>query len=473
MTRSVSEKRDYAPRRPASSAKTRATEGEASHDGACDTAIRIAYAAAAAGFVAYAVWGTLFPFDFHAVPLETAALLFWSRRAIDAASLSLTDLVSNVLLFLPIGLFLSAALDRRWPSRGPTRTAGLTPIITLAAAIALSGVIEFLQAFVSWRTPSILDVAAEVLGAACGVAIWRYVRTELDALLRAALSTIGRSTPLERILLAGCAAFAIAWWLPADFTLRPDEIGDKYFHKRLLLPFAPSPDAATPSELATIAVAAVPLGLAAVLCGSGSHSRRSVASGALIAALALVALELIQIPIFSRTTDGTELLAALVGSTAGSAAAAFAERATIVGVDWRRVRIAAAVAVSVGIALVFEWWPFQVLDAPHAFLEAMRWSRAPFRWPASVSDVLPGASLAAVAGALVRPRLDPRFVRLQTMLVVGLSGAVFVISESGRLLLVGGRPTLISVVIKLSALVFGLYIGSVMMSDRHHRCEAF
>ena len=288
MTRSVSEKRDYASSRPASSAKTRATEGEASQDGACDTAIRIAYAAAAAGFVAYAVWGTLFPFDFHAVPLETAALLFWSRRAIDAGSLSLTDLVSNVLLFLPIGLFMSAALEfargelanhERWAHLDKLRTSG-TPIhaltrdapfsiaITLAAAIALSGIIEFLQAFVSWRTPSILDVAAEVLGAACGVAIWRYVRTELDALLRAALGTIGRSTPLERILLAGCAALAIAWWLPADFTLRPDEIGDKYFHKRLLLPFTPSPDAATPSELATIAVAAVPLGLAAVLCGA-------------------------------------------------------------------------------------------------------------------------------------------------------------------------------------------------------------
>jgi glycopeptide antibiotics resistance protein len=473
--------------RPASPANTRATEGEAGQDAACDTTIRMAYAAAAAGFVAYAVWGTLFPFDFHAVPLETAALLFWSRRAIDAGSLSLTDLVSNVLLFLPIGLFMSAALDRTWPmasrkrGRTPFRglslakrgTAPFSIAVTLAAAIALSGTIEFLQAFVSWRTPSILDVAAEVLGAACGVAIWRYVRTELDALLRAALSTIGRSTPLERILLAGCAAFAIAWWLPADLTLRPDEIADKYFHKRLLLPFSPSPDAATASELAMIAVAAVPLGLAAVLCGSGSDSRRSVASGALIAALALVALELIQIPIFSRTTDGTELLAALGGSTAGSAAAALADRARIVGVDWRLLRIAAAVALSVGIAFVVEAWPFQVLDAPQAFLEAMRWSRAPFRWPASVSDVLPGAVLAAIAGAYARPRLDPRFVRLQTMLVVGLTGAVFVISEGGRLLLVGGRPTLMSVVIKLSALVCGLYIGSMMMSDRLHRCEEF
>ena len=75
-----------------------------------EPAISVAYAAAAAGFVAYAVWGTLFPFDFHAVPLETASLLFWSQWATDAGSLSFTDLVSNVLLFLPIGLFMSAAL---------------------------------------------------------------------------------------------------------------------------------------------------------------------------------------------------------------------------------------------------------------------------------------------------------------------------------------------------------------------------
>jgi glycopeptide antibiotics resistance protein len=483
MTRSVSEERDYAPNMPASPAKTRAILGEAGQDGECDAAIRVAYTTAAAAFVAYAVWGTLFPFDFHAVPLKTAALLFWSRWATDAGSLSYTDLVSNVLLFLPIGLFMAAALEA---SRKRGRTAfrdmppakrGTAPfsiaLVTLAAAITLSVTIEFGQAFVSWRTPSILDVAAEVLGAACGVAIWRYVRTECDALVRALLTMIGRSTRLERILLACCAVFAIAWWLPADFTLRPAEIGDKYFHKRLLLPFTPSPDAATPYDLATIAAAAVPLGLAAVLCGCGSRSRRSVASGALLAALALVALEIVQIPIFSRTTDGTELLAALGGATAGSAAAAFAVRARVVGVDWRVLRTAAIVVLSVGIAFLFEWWPFHfTLDAPRAVLEAMSWSRAPFRWPARVSDVLPGAVLAAVAGVFVRPRLDPHFVRLQTMLVVACTGAVFVISEGGRVLLVGGRPTLMSVLIKLSALLVGLYIGAVTMSGRLHRREA-
>jgi len=434
-------------------------------ENAGDAAIRIAYATAAAAFVAYAVWGTLFPFDFQPVPLETAARLFWSRWATDAGSLSLTDLVSNVLLFLPIGLFMSAALESR-------KKRGLTPardLATLTAAIVLSGTIELAQAFVSWRTSSILDVAAEVLGAASGIAIWRYLKDELDALLRAGMRMVGRSTRVERILLACCAAFAIAWWLPADFTLRPAEIGDKYLHKRLLLPFTPSPDAATTAELVTIAAAAIPIGLAAVLCGSGSRRRRSVASGALIAALALVALELIQIPIFSRTTDGTELLAALGGSTAGSAAAAFADRATIIGVDWRMVRIAGAIVAAVGIAFLFEWWPFQItMDAPRAFMEATLWSRAPFRSPASVADVLPGAVLAAAAGMLVRPRLDPRFVRLQTMLVIGCAGAVFAICEGGRVLLVGGRPTLMSVLIKLSALAFGLYFASAPMSDRLH-----
>ena len=65
----------------------------------------------------------------------------------------------------------------------------------------------------------------------------------------------------------------------------------------------------------------------------------------------------------------------------------------------------------------------------------------------------PGAVLAAVAGVLVRPRLDPRFVRLQTMLVIGFAGAVFASARADGVLLVGGRPTLMSVLLKLSALV--------------------
>ena len=429
-------------------------------DRAEEPAIRAAYAAAAAGFVAYAVWGSLFPFDFHAVPLSAAASLFWTRWASDAGPWSLTDLLSNVLLFLPIGLCLSAARSRTAP-------------FVIAATAMLSVVIEFAQAFVSWRTPSIVDVAAEVTGAACGVAIWWLTSDEIDRLLTALVGTIRRSTAAERVLLACCAAFAIAWLLPADFTLRPGEIADKYEHKRLLLPWMPSPDAATAGELAAIAVAAVPVGLAAVFCGGAGTARRSAASGALIAALGIAALEAIQVPVFSRTTDANELLAAVGGSTAGAIAAAAFERSRIMRIERRALRLPAAVLLWICAVVVFEWWPFRIAaDGSHLQLETIVWSRAPFRWPSSAADVVPGAVLAAIAGAYMQPRLDPRFQRLQTMLLVGFAAAVFAACEGGRVALEGGRPTLLSVVVKLSALIGGLYLGSAMAGDRLRGGEA-
>jgi hypothetical protein len=421
-------------------------------------AVRAAYATAAAGFVGYAVWGSLFPFDFHAVPLSDAAALFWTRWASDTGSWSLTDLLSNVLLFLPIGLLLCAVL---------------APFLTLAAAAALSVVVEFAQAFVSWRTPSVVDVAAEIAGAACGVAMWSLMSGEFDRLLSAVVSAVRHSPLFERILLACCAGFAVAWLLPADFTLRPAEIGDKYEHKRLLLPWMPSPDAATPGALAAIAVAAVPVGLAAVVCGCGMERRRSAASGALIAAIGLAGLELLQIPIFSRTTDANELLAALAGSTIGAAAAAWIQRPLVTGVDGRVVRGTAAVALWVCVVLAFEWWPFQIAgDASRMQFETTLWSRAPFRWPGSAVEVVPGAVLAAMAGVFAGPRLNPHFERLQTMLVVGIAGAIFAVCEGGRIALAGGRPTLLSVVFKLSALVAGLYVGSAMANGRLRGREA-
>ena len=434
-------------------------------DRAAEPAIRTAYAAAALGFVGYAVWGSLFPFDFHAVPLSHAAALFWTRWASDPGPWSVTDLLSNVLLFLPIGLLLSAV------QRGGSRPlAGTAPLLI---ATALSVVIEFAQAFVSWRTPSIVDVAAEVTGAACGVALWRIVHAELDRLLGAIVDLIRRSTRFERVLLACCAAFAIAWLLPADFTLRPAEIGDKYEHKRLLLPWMPSPDAATSGELGVIAVAAVPLGLAAVVCGCGAGRRRSAASGALMAAVGLAALEALQIPVFSRTTDANELVAALGGSTLGAIAAVALARPRITGLEWRALRLTAAALLWVGAVLAFEWWPFQIVaEASRVQFETTLWSRSPFRVPANAAGLIPGALLAVMAGAFVQPRLDPRYVRLQTMLVVGFAGAVFAVCEGGRVALAGGRPTLLSVVFKLSALLVGMYVGSALTGDRFRGREA-
>jgi glycopeptide antibiotics resistance protein len=285
------------------------------------------YAAAAVLFAAFAVWGSLFPFDFHAVPWRDAVASFWSTWRVPVARWSVSDFVSNVLLFVPIGLFAAAVVVGA-PFQGALGGLKARPyigVVVVCGALVLSSVIELAQAFVPWRTPSVVDVAAETIGAGCGVVLWTVVVQPLDAMVAAAVSLVRRSPVVERLLLLYCVLFAIAWLVPADFTLRPNEIADKYFHKRLLLPFTPSPDAATARDLTMVGAAALPIGVTATLCGCGGATRRSLITAALMATTFLVGLEAAQIFVFSRTTDGTAFV------VAGAAAAAAAMLAGIAG----------------------------------------------------------------------------------------------------------------------------------------------
>jgi glycopeptide antibiotics resistance protein len=291
------------------------------------------YAAAAALFIAFAVWGSLFPFDVHRVPWRDAVASFWSTGHVPVARWSVSDFVSNVLLFVPIGLFGVASTRTRVgaPFQGAHTSGGLKArpylgVVVVCGALVLSTVIELAQAFVPWRTPSVVDVAAETIGAACGVVVWTIVHQPLDAIVAAAVSLVRRSPLVERLLLAYCALFAVAWLAPADFTLRPNEIADKYFHKRLLLPFTPSPDAATAGDLTMIGAAALPIGVTATLCGCGGAARRSLLTAALIAMTFLIGLEAAQIFVFSRTTDGTAFVVAAAAASAAALLAGVAGR---------------------------------------------------------------------------------------------------------------------------------------------------
>ena len=282
------------------------------------------YAAAALLFTAFAVWGSLFPFDVHPVPWRDAVASFWSTWYVPVARWSVSDFVSNVLLFVPIGLFAMA-----WTGRPEGLRYVAVIVFVLGASTVLSVCIELAQAFVPWRTPSVVDVVAETIGAACGVVLWAVLHRPIDATVAAAASLVRRSPLVERALLAYCALFAVAWLVPADFTLRPNEIADKYVHKRLLLPFTPSPDAATGRGLTMIGAAALAIGVTATLCGCGGGGRRSLVKATLIATTFLVGLEAAQIFVFSRTTDGTAFLVADSAAAAAAVLAGVAGRHTV------------------------------------------------------------------------------------------------------------------------------------------------
>lgn len=269
------------------------------------------YLCAVTAFVAFAIWGSLFPFNYRPLTVDEALDLFWVIGGPGRAEFSLSDAISNFLLFVPIGLFAAAGVERWWTPRRPAA-------LVIAGGTLLSVALEFMQAFVLWRTPSTLDVLAEVAGTLAGLAAWRLAAADLDAATLSALDAWRRASAGDRLLLAYCGAFAVAWLVPFDVTLRPNEIADKYLHKRLLLPFAPSPDAATVTQLRLMTAAAVPLGWAAAVCGCSPRSRRSPIRAFLITTLALLALALAQVPVFSRNTDLTLLLAALPGVAVGA-----------------------------------------------------------------------------------------------------------------------------------------------------------
>lgn len=411
------------------------------------------YACAAAAFVAFAVWGSLLPFHFRPVSLEEAARLLWVAEPIDPSRFSLTDAVSNFLLFVPIGLFVAAAVERVWPSRGRT-------VIVLAAGTLLSAALEFGQAFVVWRTPSNLDVLAEAAGTAAGIALRHIAARELDSAIAAALAAWRRATRAERVLLLYAMTFAVAWLLPFDFTLRPDEIADKYAHKRLLFPFTPSPDALTPVRLGLAGLAAVPLAWACAVCGCPPATRRSTLRAVLITVALLVVLTLAQITVFSRTTDMTVLVAMMPGVILGAAAARMTPRPVVLTVGVASAGKLLTIALWFLAVVGAELWPFRFdADADRTWRQIFTWAYAPFRLPATALDVLPGACLAIAAGMMIRPRLRPEYLRLQLLLTAGLVAAVFLWLEAGRLLLPGESPTLVSVLIKTAAFLYGLTLA--------------
>ncbi|TQJ29708.1 VanZ family protein [Microbacterium sp. SLBN-146] len=105
--------------------------------------------------------------------LALAAIAFWPvpidrgiarlLRAISEAVPWLTypriEFGANVAMFVPLGILAGLILRRRW-------------ILAVPLALAASGVIEVGQAlFLTQRTASLLDVVANVLGAAFGAVL--------------------------------------------------------------------------------------------------------------------------------------------------------------------------------------------------------------------------------------------------------------------------------------------------------------
>lgn len=159
------------------------------------------------------LYGTAFPFDlrFGEGALqrgwEQAYPLPWQGQ--EDGRPSLADLVANVMLFLPWGMWVAADAARRGRALRPTL------LITGALGVALSIAVEFVQLFSPTRLPAGSDVVANGLGALLGAwAGWTLAGPVLERHARR-WKEGGRRDPLGRgvwvmvalVLLAAVAPF--------------------------------------------------------------------------------------------------------------------------------------------------------------------------------------------------------------------------------------------------------------------------
>ena len=128
--------------------------------------------------IAFIVYGSLYPFDFHFDRTAASPLLIllhaWPAR-IDR--FAWRDGAVNVLLYFPLGLTAVLVLSRRLPR-------AVAALAATMLGVALSASIEMLQIFDSSRTCSLLDVACNFVGTVGGIGVGLIFRREISAITR-------------------------------------------------------------------------------------------------------------------------------------------------------------------------------------------------------------------------------------------------------------------------------------------------
>jgi VanZ family protein len=100
------------------------------------------------------VYGTLFPFNEWLTPGASPLSLMWQHGL---SNTSKADILTNLLVYLPFGLLLMRTLGTRRCSLC------MVLLVTLASAL-LSLTLEYLQAHLPGRAPSVADVVLNTSG---------------------------------------------------------------------------------------------------------------------------------------------------------------------------------------------------------------------------------------------------------------------------------------------------------------------
>lgn len=433
---------------------------------------RRTYLISAVLFAAFAIYGSLVPFQFRPLPFAETFTRFQHTPYLVLGIASRADLVANILLFIPLGFLLTGALKA---DRLGWFGALLATVVVAATAFGLAVAIEFTQEFFPPRTVSLNDIFAETVGGAIGILIWLPLGQWLTEFLRASLQERERPALIVRILSLYAGAFLIAQFLPFDITIDLGELAQKYREGRIIfMPFS----YAYPSTLemlwdfSTDIALYAPIGALALLGWTvQGESRRP--SNAIFLGISFVALvEVGQVFTFTRYADTTNFLTGLLGIALGVAAATAylrtAPSPTRSSGSFQPWPAFGAI-VWFGVVVAYHWYPFNFV-----FTHAMFSERFPILVAVPFRSYYFGSEfhaftelsrkfmLALPLGALLRLAWPPRdgrwHAQIQTAILLGFTTAFFVGIEVGQIFLAERVPDLTDASIAEVGVIAGLWL---------------
>jgi len=322
-----------------------------------------AYLWLALAFAAFVLYGSLVPLDFRSVPQDDAWAEFW-RLWPWPADISRSDFAANVLLGVPLGFlgmgFLTRenARRRRWPAA----------VALLVLCCLFSACVEFSQLYVPERTTSFSDIAAQIGGAAIGIALWFIAGAHVTCYVRSLWSEYLQDEKALKVLGGYAVAYAIYQMLPFDIATSPADLYHKLKTAHVnLIPFGAPGDLGLYSVISRTAVI-LPIGYAIVLLARGKHL--SLAAAAVVGAAYAAALEFAQLFVMSRYSSTTDIVLGLAGGALGGWLALHFGPAARCGLTGTLFWVRHGTAVKRLMAL-----------AGLAGLLGLAWHSLAFRWP--------------------------------------------------------------------------------------------
>ncbi len=263
-------------------------------------------------YAVFVVYGSLVPLQFHPRPFSEAWSHFLNIRYLRLGIASRADWMANILLFIPLSFLW---LGIFWRSRGLGARLSISAGVW-GACLTMGVAIEFTQLFFPPRTVSLNDILAEGVGTTIGVTAWWAVGPRLLAWLDEWKSIQGVPSLAERFLWAYLGLVIFYNVMPLDLTISPVELYHKWKAGRIVLiplGFHVADPVQRIYDVATDAIIWLPVTALWVL----SEKKRAFEAW-LWTVVAATILEGLQLFVYTRVSDITDIIAAAVGGAAGA-----------------------------------------------------------------------------------------------------------------------------------------------------------